>query len=264
MCLIAFDWQPESDRILTLIANRDEFYHRPSRPADYWPEHEHIYGGQDLEMGGTWLAASTRFRFAAVTNFRHPDKNQYPLSRGLIPKNFLNSSLDAVTWCQAQINDLERYAGFNAILFDGSELIYLSNRSQGKIRTLPSGLFGLSNHLLDTPWPKVRKAKQALRSHLNLSEPQTQHQKLLKEFRNKELANDHQLPDTGVGLQLERMLSPMFIESPSYGTRTSTAVSIYKNGQIDFTERNYMKADDVNDNKVPAFQETHHSFIAQG
>lgn len=256
MCLIAFDWQPESERILTLIANRDEFYHRPSLAADYWPEHSHIYGGKDLEMGGTWLAVSSRFRFAAVTNFRHPDNTKYPLSRGLIPKNFLNSHLDALTWSHSIEKDLKHYAGFNAILFDGDELVYLSNRSQGKIRALPSGLFGLSNHLLDTPWPKVRKAKVALRSHLNNTDTQSLHQKLLKEFRDRNPANDHQLPDTGVGLQLERMLSPIFIESPSYGTRTSTAVTIYRNGDIDFTERNY------NLGGEKAYQEKHHSLSA--
>lgn len=239
MCLIAFDWQPQAKRKLLLISNRDEFYHRPSKSAHYWQDAPEIYGGKDLEMGGTWLAVSASSRFAAVTNFRQPDINKYPRSRGHIPSEFLKSESSAIDWADNNKEHLNEFSGFNALLYDGEALVYLSNRNGGSAVTLDAGLYGLSNHLLDTPWPKVVKAKRALR-HVSENAPVDQiHHHLLNSFQDDQLAEDRELPDTGVGIDLERMLSAMYIHSPSYGTRTTTAVSIHREGEIQFTERNY-------------------------
>lgn len=245
MCLIAFDWHPKANRKLTLISNRDEFYHRPSKTAHYWDDNPTIYGGKDLEMGGTWLAVSTESRFAAVTNYRQADMSKYPLSRGKIPSDFLESSNSAIEWFEQYQHALSDFAGFNAILYDGEDLVYISNRNGSEALLLTQGQYGLSNHLLDTPWPKVVKAKSALLRHLEEPHPAKVNDRLLDEFQNHSIAPDDELPNTGVGIDLERMLSPMFIRSPSYGTRTSTALSIYKNGDIHFTERNYLNSDDM-------------------
>lgn len=242
MCLIAFDWQPGSNRPLTLISNRDEFYDRSSRSAHFWESDPNIYGGKDLKMGGTWLAVSDDFRFAAVTNFRQPDNTEYPLSRGQIPSDFLTSKLSAKNWCTEYHHSLDDFGGFNALLFDGQDLVYLSNRNGANATLIKAGSYGLSNHLLDTPWPKVKKAKTALSKYQQETTEQL-HACLLNDFQDKAVANDSDLPDTGVGIDLERLLSPVFIQSNTYGTRTSTAVSFFDNGSIHFTERNYHPTD---------------------
>jgi len=243
--------------MLTLASNRDEFYARPSKAAHYWDDKPNIFGGRDLKMNGTWLAVSRDMRFSAVTNYRSPNSQTHLRSRGEIPHNFLNSSLNAAQFAHQIQKD--EYAGFNALLFDGDSLVYCHNQknSVGEYETaisLPKGEYGLSNHLLNTPWPKVKRTKKSLASielHTNNLEI-TQH--LLTALQNEETAIDDQLPDTGVGLELERLLSPAFITSPSYGTRTSTIVIIeghtdstiksskaphYKANQIFFHERQY-------------------------
>jgi len=229
MCLIVFNWQPNTKRMLTLASNRDEFYARPSKAAHYWDDQPNIFGGRDLKMNGTWLAVSRNMRFAAVTNYRSPNSQTHPRSRGEIPHDFLNSNDSAAHFAQ-QIHK-DQFAGFNALLFDGENLVYCHNQKNNlgeyaEAISLTEGEYGLSNHLLNTPWPKVQRTKQSLmgiKHHKNKPEI-TQH--LLTALQNEIIAADDQLPDTGIGLELERLLSPAFITSPSYGTRTSTIVII--------------------------------------
>ena len=229
MCLIVFSWQPNTKRVLTLASNRDEFYDRPSQKAHYWSESPHIFGGRDLKMNGTWLAVSRDMRFAAVTNNRSPNNQTLPRSRGEIPCSFLNSKLNAAQFAQQIQKD--EFAGFNALLFDGESLVYCHNQKNnfGEYEDaidLPAGDYGLSNHLLDTPWPKVRRTKEALKNMSTLQHKPDISQHLLNALQNNEIAPDDQLPNTGVGLEFERILSPTFITSPKYGTRTSTVVII--------------------------------------
>jgi uncharacterized protein with NRDE domain len=228
MCLIIFDWQPDSERMLTLASNRDEFYARPSQDAHFWPDYPQIFGGRDLKMKGTWLAVSSYGRLAAVTNYRSIDKNSYRLSRGEIPHHFLSSNLDAVEYSQSLAG--QNYAGFNALLFDGKQLVYCHNHetSKNNYQILTPGQYGLSNHLLDTEWPKVVKTKPALKKAAQLKGKTEVNEILLQVLSDQEQAKDDALPDTGIGLELEQLLSPPFITSPSYGTRTSTIIILEK------------------------------------
>jgi len=237
MCLIIFDWQPDTERILTLASNRDEFYQRPSLSAEFWKDHPEIFGGRDLKMGGTWLAVSSRKRLAAVTNYRAPDTLNNAQSRGEIPFHFLKTDISAASFSETLAQQAQNYAGFNALFFDGYDLVYFSNRYKPIDKRLPPGRYGLSNHLLDSPWPKVELAKKALET----SNPSTKKlsQFLLDALQNETKTPDHLLPDTGVGLELERMLSSIFISNQYYGTRASSAVIIKQQGDIHFTERTY-------------------------
>jgi uncharacterized protein with NRDE domain len=254
MCLIIFDWQPESERILTLASNRDEFYQRPSSKAQYWPNEPHIYGGKDLEMGGTWLAVSRTMRLAAITNFRTADTRNYTNSRGEIPSQFLNSGMNAIEFAEKLRG--QHYAGFNALLFDGSNMVYCSNHATSDYTLLSAGCYGLSNHLLNTPWPKVEHAKQALALAHEANNDRLKSKVLLDALQNSQAAEDYQLPDTGVGLELERLLSPIFITSPVYGTRTSTAIMIDKSGKLGFTERTFETGEQHKGGPLP-YKETY-------
>lgn len=231
MCLIVFSWNPEASRPLVLAANRDEFHHRPSQDAHYWPDMPRIFAGRDLKMQGTWLGLSKNtnnkgFRLAALTNFRRPDSQSYQRSRGEITRNFLASDQAALTYCEhIPVAD---YAGFNGLFFDGTELIYLHHEKNHKpdISRLTQGNYGLSNARLDTPWPKVTRTRKALdQLPLQLEHSDMAHQ-LFQILSDRQLAERDQLPVTGVGLELETMLSAPFIVSPQYGTRTSTVIVI--------------------------------------
>jgi uncharacterized protein with NRDE domain len=263
MCLIVFSWQPDAKQMLTLASNRDEFYARPSQSADYWSDKPTIFGGRDLKMHGTWLAVSRTMRFAAVTNYRSPDTHSYPRSRGEIPSDFLTSNDSAFDF--AQEIQKNTYAGFNALLFDGTHLVYCHNQKNNfgmyeKAIVLTAGEYGLSNHLLNTSWPKVERTKASLSEIQHLNNKSDITQGLLKALKNDEKASDADLPNTGVKLEFERLVSSPFITSPNYGTRTSTIVIIdrldsddknkplkkplHKAQEIYFHERQYHKSKD--------------------
>ena len=237
MCLIIFDWQPHAERMLTLASNRDEFYQRPSEAAHFWHEHPGIFGGRDLKMAGTWLAVSRTQRLAAVTNYRAPDTQNYQRSRGEIPFNFLTSSVSAEQFAVTLEQQQHEFAGFNALLFDGQELVYCSNRASPSYWVLPPGRYGLSNHVLNTPWPKVERATRAL-EHLSGNTTRAV-ETLRSALQDRTIASDYRLPNTGVSLEWERMLSAIFIQSPGYGTRASSVVIMQQSGRIDFVERSY-------------------------
>lgn len=247
MCLIIFSWQPDSQRPLILAANRDEFHARESRDAHFWEDIPSIFGGRDMEKKGSWLALSKQkdhknYRFACLTNFRNPNQNSYPLSRGEIVSNFLINQIPAIDY--AKNLPFDQHAGFNALFLDGKELVYCHhNGSEDPIfRNLSAGVYGISNAQLDTPWPKLVKTKKAF----NTLDPAGPSEKiadhLFMSLKDKEIAADETLPDTGVGILLERMLSSAFIISPDYGTRTSTALIIERNNSkehIYFEERQF-------------------------
>lgn len=231
MCLIVFKWAPNSQTPLTLAANRDEFHQRPSLDAHFWEDDPTIFAGRDIEKGGTWLGIAQQksnhtFKLAALTNFRDIDSTDYQHSRGEVTQNFLSTKHSAQAYTQ-QLN-FDQYAGFNGLFFDGETLVYCHHERNKKpeIITLEEGIYGLSNAKLDSPWPKVERVKSAFSA--SITDQPTQHVigELFSHLEDTTKANDQDLPDTGVGIELERMLSPAFIISPSYGTRTSTVVVI--------------------------------------
>ena len=233
MCLIVVGWRAHPDYPLVVAANRDEFYARPTADAARWPDAPDIIGGIDLEAGGTWLGISTTGRFAAVTNVREPGMAKGAHSRGELTRNFLLSASLPVDYAQ-QI-DGQRYSGFNLLLGDGDELIYCSNRD-GQPRTLPPGIYGLSNHLLDSPWPKLVQARQRFAEALHGLPDEAGFFELLG---NQTIVADADLPKTGVPLEWERLLSAVFVKSENYGTRASTLAWQRSDGMVRLNERRF-------------------------
>lgn len=255
MCLILFAWNPGAEDQLIVAANRDEFYNRPSQNAHFWESNQQVFAGKDLQQQGTWLGVTKTGRFAAVTNYRKPDKSQYPLSRGALTTNFLNSDSSPEQYLQQVLVEQDQYAGFNLLVGDRSSLYYYSNRSDQQPQSLTTGIYGLSNHLLNTPWPKVTTGvtefSRIVNDKTDTFSDQEKH--LLNLLQNDSTADEALLPETGVGIIIEKMLSPLFIKSPSYGTRASTVVRIQNNGNIHFLEQNYSAGG------MPAEKVTYHA-----
>lgn len=233
MCLIVVGWQAAKDFPLLVAANRDEFYARPTASASRWPDAPAIIGGRDLEAGGTWLGISDNGRFAAVTNVREPGMAKGLRSRGDLTRNFLLGSDSAIDY--ARRIDYAAFSGFNLLLGDGATLVYCSNRD-GEPRALPPGVYGLSNHLLDTPWPKLIKARQAFTEAMGLLPADEAFFELLAD---RDIVPDECLPDTGVPLRWERLLSAVFVESEDYGTRASTVAWQTAGGSVRLHERSF-------------------------
>ena len=237
MCLILLAWQCHPDYPLLVAANRDEYYQRPTRDAAFWPEDPDLLAGKDLEAGGTWLGIHRRGRFAAITNFRGGEQPETSaLSRGLLPLQFLRNDLGAREYARQVQDQGSRYAGFNLLLIDGRELVYCSN-VDNDVRSLPPGIYGLSNALLDTPWPKVERGRAGLESVMTQASVDVA--ALADTVSSRERAPDHELPDTGVGLEAERWLSAQFIHVDGYGTRATTGLSVSAQGAVSFLERNF-------------------------
>lgn len=232
MCLIVFAWQPHSAQPLVVAANRDEFYQRPTLALQRWGDE--VIGGQDLSAGGTWFGINQAGRFAGLTNIRDPQNTQGSRSRGELVSGFLQGSQSAHAYLNNLKKNLGAYAGFNLLVRDAHEMYFL-NSAEREIRTLEAGVYGLSNASLDSPWPKLVKARQTLSQ--TLSNPT--HEALLALLADSERPEDAALPDTGVGIELERLLSSAFIQSDYYGTRASTALVITRDGDYHITERSF-------------------------
>lgn len=237
MCLIFLALHHHPNYKLIVAGNRDEFYARQTAPADYWADHPEIMGGRDLEAGGTWLAMSTTGKISMVTNYRDI-KNIKPNapSRGHLVSDFLLTQDTAEQYVNQIASRKERYSGFNLITGTADELWYLSNYQEG-IHKITAGVHGLSNALLDTAWPKVTIGKTKFEKQIQ--EKVLQPDSLFELLFDDHPAPDQQLPDTGVGLERERMLSAMFIKSPGYGSRCSTVILIDHDNQVLFSERTY-------------------------
>ena len=242
MCLILFAFRAQAAYPLVIAANRDEAYARPAAPAAFWRDHPDIYGGRDLEMGGTWLALTTGGRFAAVTNFRdgYP-KGVAPRSRGDISSTFLTGDESAPSYLESVAARGADYAGFCTLAGDLDALWFLSNRGHGDhgaMRVEP-GVHGLSNHLLDTPWPKVAQGRQELEAHLN-GDASTLAERLYAMLADRTAAPPAALPDTGMGALREKQLAPKFIAvDDRYGTRASTVVIVDRAGGVTYSERSF-------------------------
>jgi uncharacterized protein with NRDE domain len=260
MCLILFSFDPDASQPLLLAANRDEFLTRPTAAAHHWKDNANVFAGRDLVANGTWLGMTKTGRFAAITNVREPSVIiDNPLSRGDLPHDFLMGDMSAEDYLEHIDNKQHRYCGFNLLVGEFTQsqqtLWYCSNRDNQsnrdkqdkKYRRLEKGVYGLSNHLLDTEWPKVSAGKNFIQqvkqngTFLQLKN-QEKHDALRVYLENKQLAEDKQLPKTGVSYSREKSLSAAFIILPDYGTRTSTVISIdntQTSNLISFSEKNY-------------------------
>ncbi len=239
MCLITFSYKNHLNYELILAGNRDEFYGRPTRKAQFWTEENYpdILAGKDLEGGGTWLGVHRNGRWATLTNYRDMTeiKENAP-TRGTLVLNFLKNKLSAKEYLEQLAPKADLYNGFNLLLSDDSGIYHYSNHTH-KINRVSPGVHGLSNALLDTPWPKTTRAKSGLNKVIQ--DENIDKEALFKILADEEVAPQNVLPDTGLSKEMERAVSPIFIKTKDYGSRCSTVLLIDKEGNIDFTERRF-------------------------
>ncbi|HVE56645.1 MAG TPA: NRDE family protein [Pyrinomonadaceae bacterium] len=240
MCVIFFAYQQHSEYPLILLANRDEFYERPTAEAHFWQDAPNLYAGRDLVHGGTWLGITKSGRFAAVTNYRDPNAPKGKFSRGDLVSDFLRNDNSVEDYLKKIQENAADFSGFNLLVGEFSTTIqtlgYYSNR-EDKIKILAPGIYGLSNYLLDTPWRKVSKGKAELTRLLQNGE--LEKEQFWGLLSDKTLADDADLPNTGIGFDREKLLSAIFIETPIYGTRSSSVVLVNKDYEISLEERNF-------------------------
>ena len=234
MCLIVLAWRPGHALPLIVAANRDEFYARPTQALAAWEDAPGVHAGRDLEAGGTWLGVGPQGRFAALTNIRDPGQPPGPRSRGELVAAYLRGELGVEAYLDQVASRSTQYSGFNLLVGDGRQLGYLHAREAAP-RLLEPGVYGLSNAGLDTPWPKLVKARNTLEGMLDSVNPQ----QLLALLSDGEPAAESQLPDTGVGLATETLLSSVFIASQNYGTRASTVLIVDDQGRRRLIERSF-------------------------
>jgi uncharacterized protein with NRDE domain len=239
MCLVLLAHDVHPEYRLIVAANRDEFYDRPTSPAGYWTDAPDVLAGRDLRAGGTWLGITRGRRFAAVTNFRQGQREPAAArSRGHLVGGYLTGNQGLSVYLSQVKHDALLYNGFNLLAADTRDVISFSNR-EGEARFLPPGIYGLSNHLLDTPWPKVTAGKAAVGALTERSAAPELMAELFALLSDRSRPADDRLPETGIGPEWERLLSSAFIASPGYGTRSSTVVLVGRDGRVAFTERSY-------------------------
>lgn len=243
MCLIVFAWKVLPGVPLIAAANRDEFYDRPAAPAASWPDHPQVIAGRDLKFGGSWMgvtqAGPNGPRFAAITNIRGPQERRGDApSRGALVADYLCGDLSAPAYIDRIAARAPDYNGFNLVLGDREHMLWFSNRAMDDARNgqplEPGRIYGISNGLLDDPWPKVLRTKAQFASLLCQGAPEDAYFEMLADTTR---APDMRLPDTGIELELERTLSAVCIETPGYGTRTSTVVTLHANAPAELRER---------------------------
>ncbi len=234
MCLIAFAWQAHADYPLVVVANRDEFYNRPTQSAHFWDDQPQIFGGRDSSAGGSWMAIARNGRFAALTNYRDPqNQNANAPSRGSLVSDFLISDLTAPDYASSIRHQATAYNGFNLILCDGDKMVYSSNQIDD-INILEPGIYALSNALLDTPWPKTRSARAKLSNWL---EQPGEIDSLVQLLNDPQTFDDELLPNSGIPYAMEKALSAQFIKLDHYGTRCTTAFIVEQCGNAEFIEQ---------------------------
>ncbi|MFP4030789.1 MAG: NRDE family protein [Desulfococcaceae bacterium] len=238
MCLILLGWRAHPAWKLIAAANRDEYYERPSEPIHWWTDCPGLLAGRDLRGGGAWMGVTRAGRFAAVTNFRDPAsvRSDAP-SRGELVPDFLASGKTAEAWMEELAKRASIYNGFNLLTSDGDELWYFGNRKGEDPERLGPGIYGLSNRFLDTPWPKVERSRAGFSAAISGGTPESE--ALFRVLADRRRPPDEELPDTGVGLEFERILSPPFIVGPVYGTRSSSVLRMGEDGTGEFWERSF-------------------------
>jgi len=237
VCLILFCYLSHPEFRLILAANRDEYHARPSAPPEFWSEQPHLLAGRDLVAGGTWLGITRLGKIAAVTNYRDPAslKNNAP-SRGRVVQKYLAGDIPPLEYLAEIQEKAEEYNGFNLLIGDRESFYWYSNRSGSPLK-FSSGVFGISNHLLDTNWPKVVRGKEMLAGIVTETAPSPE--ELFRMLRDETPASDELLPSTGVTLERERMLAPIFIRHPVYGTRSSTIILVGYDDRVLFLDRSF-------------------------
>jgi uncharacterized protein with NRDE domain len=237
MCLIFLSLNQHPKYKLIVVANRDEFYNRQTAPAGFWEDHPEILAGRDLEAGGTWMGVNKKGKISMITNYRDPASiNPDAPSRGFLVSDFLLQKNSGEEYLKQVERKAKQYNGFNLIVGDVNSLWYLSNYKDGA-NQIANGFHGLSNHLLDTEWPKIKRGSEKLKPILG--EASVDPQQLFELMYDDIIASDNLLPHTGLPLERERALSSMFIKSPNYGSRCSTVVLMDKDKKVSFTERVY-------------------------
>ena len=235
MCLVTLAFRHHPRYPLIVVANRDEFYDRPTQSAEFWSDSPDILAGRDLEAGGTWFGVDRKGNWATVTNTRgggyYADK-----SRGGLPTGFLLSTDKSEDYFDAVVDEGELYSGFNLLGGSAHELLYCTN-ARGGTQHLNPGIYTLSNDALDTPWPKSELARARLEAMIEGDELDSE--ALLAVLGSRKTFPDHLLPDTGLGIEMERSLSSPFIVGPSYGTRCTTVLLIDQQGNIEFIEQSF-------------------------
>jgi uncharacterized protein with NRDE domain len=242
MCLIMISYDMHPKYRLIMACNRDEYYNRLTLPLDFWNTSPDILAGKDLRGKGTWLGVTKSGRLSAITNYRDPStlKDAAP-SRGELITDFLKGETAPKTYMEHIKRVGHKYNGFNLIACDIRDCYFYSNMEQ-MIKKIKPGIYGVSNHLLDTPWPKVKKAKEAFKNIVTVNsiiDPET----LFIALKDNTVPADEQLPDTGVGINWERRLSSIFIKSKTYGTRSSSIILYDRKGHITFVERTFIPSE---------------------
>ncbi|MDD4562120.1 MAG: NRDE family protein [Syntrophomonadaceae bacterium] len=256
MCtiLFAYDYHPRYQ--LVVAANRDEFYQRPTSPVAFWPDNRDILAGRDLKEGGTWMGITTSGRFAALTNYRDPASfKPEARSRGHLVKDYLSSDLAPETYAADLVDGGSSYNGFNLLMGTNESMYYYSNREK-IIRNIPAGVHGLSNALLNTPWPKVTRGIKTLATLLQHDDIKVE--QLFTMMTDREQPHDQELPRTGVSLEMERMLAPTFVMSPKYGTCLTTVILVERNHNVQLWERSFK------DGQPDNWEEVYYQFAMNG
>ena len=238
MCLILFAWQSHPRYRLVLAANRDEFHDRPTAAADYWPDSPDLLAGRDLQAGGTWLGVTRQGRFSAITNYREP-ANKEPLlehSRGHLVRDFLLAKTSSVAFADSLQKQGALFRGFNLLLGDTDRLTYISNRNED-MEIVKPGIHGLSNHLLNTDWPKVQQGRERLKTLLD--EDRIDPEALLEVLAASSAVSDCPPTDSSNRLVAENLNRLTFITSPEYGTRSSTVLLQAYDGKSVLVERQF-------------------------
>ena len=254
MCLIFIAHHHHPQFPLVIAANRDEFYARDTAPMHFWKDMPDILAGKDLVGGGSWMGVRKNGRWAALTNYREPGvQDPNARSRGHLITDFLNSRLSPMEYLATVHDQGDQYNGFNLFAGNGESLAYCSNRGRAPMLLTP-GIYGASNHFLDTPWPKLVKGKRRFASLLETPEPDMEG--LLGMLTDTRRPPDERLPDTGVGIEWERLLSPVFITSSVYGTRCSTVVQMGSTGEVEVVERSY----EINAGHIAGHEDRRYTF----
>jgi len=225
MCLIVLHWQTDAEPSLQVWANRDEFRARPALPTEFWSEAPQVLAGRDVLAGGTWMGVTRQGRFAAITNFRDPAQSAGQQSRGQLVADFLTGQQAAAEYAHSVQAKAHLYAGFSMLLSDAESLYFVSNRGE-QPQALTPGWYGLSNALLDAPWPKLQRLKAAAQQLVVSPQRVEDAEAQLSLLKDTQPADDTDLPNTGVGIGMERLLSPICIQGEAYGTRNSTWLSV--------------------------------------
>lgn len=253
MCLIGIAWKAHPDFPLIVAANRDEYHARPTAPSAWWPDAPQLLAGRDLQSGGAWMGITREGRFAALTNYRSATEiDSNAPSRGALVADFLTSAASPAQYAGVVRAEGARYNGFNLLAATPEQLLYVGNQSSTPVALAP-GVYGLSNALLDTPWPKVTSLKMALAAVLGKVVRQDPLQStvsglfpdLFRALASTCPSPDSALPQTGVPLDRERVLSAAMIVAPIYGTRASTVLCVAHDGTVFWEERSITPAGDV-------------------